>query len=36
MASTIPAKCIGMQAAGKVTADWDGTAGTLKIISVNS
>lgn len=36
MATTIPAKCVGMQATGKVTADWDATAGTLKIISVNS
>ena len=36
MATTIPAKCVGMQAVGKITADWDAETATLKILSVTS
>lgn len=36
MASTTPAACIGMQPAGKITADWDATTATLKILSADS
>lgn len=34
MATTIPAACVGMQAAGKIVADWDVAAVMLKIVSV--
>ena len=36
MASTIPAAVLGMTAAGTVLADWDGTAGVLRIRQVTA
>jgi N-acetylglucosamine-6-phosphate deacetylase len=36
MASTIPAGCLGMTAAGTVTADWEPAAGTLQVRRVTS
>jgi len=35
MASTVPARYLGMETAGTVTAEWDGDDGRLEIVDVN-
>lgn len=36
MASTIPARCLGMETLGTVAADWDAAAGDLRIRNVTT
>lgn len=35
MASSRPAGYLGLEPAGRVTAEWDGTAGSLRVVSVS-